>query len=358
MSQVTPEEDHGGLIQSIPKTELHQHVDGSIPVPVIWRLMVRHELNPVGTIEEMERLLSLQPEEEGTLLQYLDKFHYPLWITQFYENIVEVTQAIVDEAVSHNVKTLELRYSPIIHTYAGLTLRQAIRAVLTGLNRGREGRDLKVGLIIIAMRHHGPHIAKILARQAIAEAQQYHRKSGVIGFDIAGAERGNAPQLFAEAYEIARKGGLGLTAHVGEDEGAAMVWQAVDRLGVNRLGHACSAVKDKELVRRLARDKILVECCLTSNYQTGAVARSEKHPLLHFLEAGVPVAICTDNTTVSRTNQTEENLLVLEELPEEILVQVHRESEGMSFIRSAGALGESTRLPSSDSPWSERDPAV
>jgi adenosine deaminase len=186
-------------MKDFSRTELHQHVDGSIPVHVIWRLMVEHMLNPVRTVEEMERLLVLQPDEEGSLLKYLDKFHYPLWITQFYENIVEVTQAIVEEAARNHVTLLELRYSPIIHTYAGLTLRQTIRSVLTGLNRGAAGKEMQVGLTIIAMRHHGPHIAKILARQAIAEAQHLHVRTGVVGFDIAGPERGNPPRLFRSA---------------------------------------------------------------------------------------------------------------------------------------------------------------
>lgn len=316
-----------------PRTELHQHVDGSIPMPLLWRMMVEHRLNPVATIEEMEKLLVLQEEEEGTLLQYLDKFHYPLWITQFYENIVEVTQAIVEEAANHGVNLLELRYSPIIHTYAGLTLRQAIRSVLTGLNRAARGKDLQVGLIIIAMRHHGPHIAKILARQAISESQQFHQNSGVIGFDIAGAEKGNPPRLFAEAYEIARKGGLGRTAHVGEDEGPEMIWQAVDDLGVGRIGHGCSAVRDKELIRRLAKDQILVECCVTSNYQTGSVARSDRHPIHTFREAGVPVAICTDNTTVSRTDQSRENERLARDLAPDVLEQIHQDARRYSFIR-------------------------
>src|SRR5688572_28345822 len=240
-----------------PRTELHQHVDGSIPVQVIWDLMVQHKLNPVPTVQEMERLLVIQPEEEGSLLKYLDKFHYPLWITQFYENIVDVTRAIALEAAGHGVTLLELRYSPIIHTYAGLTLRQAIRSVLTGMNRASAETGMQVGLIIIAMRHHGPHIVKILARQAISESQDFHHSTGVIGFDIAGAEKGNPPRLFAEAYEIARKGGLGLTAHVGEDERPAMIWHAVEELGVSRIGHGCSAVKDRELMKRLARDRIL-----------------------------------------------------------------------------------------------------
>ncbi len=322
-------------LRRIPKTELHQHVDGSIPVRVTWDLMVQHKLNPVPTMQEMERLLVIQPEEEGSLLKYLDKFHYPLWITQFYENIVDVTRAIALEAASHNVTLLELRYSPIIHTYAGLTLRQAIRSVLTGLNRASTETGIRTGLIIIAMRHHGPHIAKILARQAISESQEFHHNCGVIGFDIAGAEKGNPPRLFAEAYQIARKGGLGLTAHVGEDEGPEMIWHAVDELGVNRVGHGCSAVKDPVLMRRLAADRILVECCMTSNYQTGAVARGDRPSIHQFLEAGIPVAICTDNTTVSGTDQSRENRLLSDQLPMDLLETIHREARGYSFIREA-----------------------
>ena len=74
--------------------------------------MRHYRLNPVETLEEMRRRLELQADEEGTLLAYLDKMHYPLWITQFYENISQVTEAIVDAAAAAGVTTLELRYSP------------------------------------------------------------------------------------------------------------------------------------------------------------------------------------------------------------------------------------------------------
>src|SRR5439155_17542928 len=97
-----------------------------------------------------------------------------------------------------------------------------------------------------------------------------------------------------EAFEIAKRGGLGLTVHAGEDEGPLAVWQAIDDLGAQRIGHGCAAVHDEALLARLARDRILVECCQTSNYQTGAVKRGAEHPIVRFLEAGVPVAICTD----------------------------------------------------------------
>lgn len=321
-------------ILHIPKVELHQHVDGSIPVATTWNLMKRHGLAPVDTIEEMEKLLVLQPEDEGLgLLEYLKKFHYPLWVTQFYENLTKVTYDIIDDAyANHNVRLLELRYSPTIHTYAGLDGRQAISAVLKGLNKAKNNfKDLKTGLIVIAMRHMGGHVAKILARLAAGEAQSLHERCGVIGFDIAGAERGNPPRLFKEAYDIAKKAGLGLTAHAGEDEDADNVWEAIDELGCQRIGHGCAATQDKTLLRRLARDQILIEVCQTSNYQTGAVEKGGKHPIYTFLEYGIPVAICTDNTTVSSTSQTKENELL--ELNVDEISNIHYRAAAHTFIK-------------------------
>ncbi len=328
----------------IAKVELHQHVDGSIPVRTVWRLMREHGLNPVSDLREMRRLLQLQPEEEGSLLSYLDKFHYPLWITQFYENIQHTTRTIVEEAYRHGVRLLELRYAPAIHTYAGLTPRQAIRAVLSGMNAAQARHpEMELGLIIISMRQHGPHIAKIIARQALAEAQHLHDRTGVVGFDLAGAERGNPPTLFREAYDIARRGGLGLTVHAGEDEGSDRIWEAIDLLGVDRIGHGCSAVKDRVLLRRLARDRILVECCITSNYQTRAVAPGTPHPIFSFLDHDVPVAVCTDKPTVSATDQSRENRRLRDRLSLKEIEDIHRAAAAHSFVRRGPLFAERGR---------------
>ena len=265
--------------------------------------------------------------------------HYPLWVTQFYENVSKTVETICLSAADCGVQTLELRYAPLIHTYAGLTPRQSIRAALSGMNHARKRHPgMKLGLIVIAMRQHGPHIAKILARQALAEAQHLHERTGVVGFDIAGPERGNPPRLFKSAYEIARLGQLGLTAHAGEDGPADYVWQAVDELGVQRIGHGCSAAGDPELLRRLARDRIGVEVCLSSNYHTGAVKRGAPHPLVRFLEAGVPVSLCCDNSTVSRTNAVEESVLAASQVGLDTVEAIHRAACDQTFIRPETAL--------------------
>ena len=326
-------------LRTLPKVELHQHVDGSIPAEVTWELMRHYRLHPADSLPEMRRFLEIQEGEEGTLLAYLDKMHYPLWVTQFYENVSKVVEAIGLAAAAAGVQTLELRYAPLIHTYAGLTPRQSIRAALSGLNHvQRKHPRMKVGLIVITMRQHGPHIAKLLARQALAEAQHLHERTGVVGFDIAGPERGNPPRLFRSAYEMARLGRLGLTAHAGEDAPVEYVWEAIDELGVDRIGHGCAAVQDPELVRRLARDKIAVEVCLSSNYHTGAVKRGARHPLHAFLEAGVPVALCCDNSTVSRTDAVRESRLAAAQVGIDAVEHIHRTADAHTFVRPETAL--------------------
>jgi adenosine deaminase len=328
-----------GRLRALRKVELHQHVDGSIPAEVTWELMRHHRLHPADSLPEMRRFLEIQEGEEGTLLAYLDKMHYPLWVTQFYENISKVVEEIALAAAASGVETLELRYAPLIHTYAGLTPRESIRAALSGLNHvQRKHPRMKLGLIVITMRQHGPHIAKIVARQALAEAQHLHERAGVVGFDIAGAERGNPPRLFRSAYEVARLGRLGLTAHAGEDAPVDYVWQAVDELGVDRIGHGCAAVQDAELVKRLARDKIAVEVCLSSNYHTGAVRRGARHPLQALLEAGVPVALCCDNSTVSHTDALRESLLAATQVGVDAVERIHRSADAYTFIRPETAL--------------------
>ena len=93
-------------IQSIPKTELHQHVDGSIPADVTWELMHHYQLNPVDSLDEMRQHLEIQETEEGTLLAYLDKMHYPLWVTQFYEYVSKVVEEIALAAAATGLPIL------------------------------------------------------------------------------------------------------------------------------------------------------------------------------------------------------------------------------------------------------------
>lgn len=315
--------------------ELHRHVDGSLPVSFMWKKLQKYKLCPVETEEELATSLTVHRGE--SLLSYLDKFCVPLWVTQFYDNIRDGVKEIVHNAAAEGIMVLELRWAPMIHIYSGMTVRQTIRAVLDGLNSAQKvHKEMKLGLIIISMRQHGPHIAKILARQALAEAQHLHEGCGVIGFDLAGVEIGFPPRLFKEAFDLARKGRLKLTCHAGEVGPVNDIWEAVDELGVNRIGHGCAAMRDMELMSRLKTDDIPIEVCLTSNFHTGAVKDLRKHPLLQFHKVGIPYVICADNTTISNTALKEEYATAQALIDMHEVEKVVRGNPKYSFIQGVG----------------------
>ncbi len=294
-------------------SEVHRHFDGAIRPTTLWNLSQKYySAIPGMDFDGFRRMLSWDREHDKTLLDYLDKFQIPLQYTQFYDNLRTITFEICEDAYLDGVRRLELRINPIIHRRAGLTSRQVLNAVRAGMKDARaQHPDMNLGITVIAIRGHGGNMAKILLREVVGELAEYHTSPGVVGFDIAGAERPFPPLLFREAYALARRMGLRLTAHAGEDSGPRNVWSALDDLGVERVGHGVAAAMDPELMSRLARDKVTLEVCLSSNLQTGAVQELGKHPIRTFLDKGVPITLATDNPTVSATTLTDEYLLAI-----------------------------------------------
>jgi len=309
-------DDQIAFLRALPLAELHRHFDGSIRPLTLWRLSEKYyQAVPGLGFEGFQRFLAWDPASDRTLLDYLDKFHIPLQYTQFYDNLLQIAFEIAEDAYADGVRLFELRLNPIIHRRAGLTTRQVLHSVRKGLLRFRATHpDFQVGIVVIAMRNHGGNMANILLREVAGEREDFHEQVGVVGFDIAGAERPFPPVLFGEAYALAKRMGLHGTVHVGEDEGPDRIWEAIEHLAPLRLGHAVSAAREPELLKRIARDGIAIEVCLTSNLQTGAVPAVAAHPLGKFLDAGIRCALCTDNTTVSATTLVGEYLLAIEEL--------------------------------------------
>lgn len=302
------------FIQSLPLADLHRHFDGSIRPDTLWELSEKYYSAVPGLdYEQFRHFLQWDPHQDSTLLDYLDKFHVPLQYTQFYDNIRRISFELAEDAYRDGVRLLELRINPLIHRRAGLTTRQVIAATRKGIDTFVAGHaDFRAGIIVIAMRNHGGNMARLLLREVIGEKEEYHDGVGVVGFDIAGHEAPFPPVLFTEAYELAGLMGLRKTAHAGESEGPERIWDALEYLGPQRIGHGTSAGRDPELIKRLARDGIYLEVCLSSNLQTGAVASLQDHPLPRFLEAGVKVALCTDNPTVSATTLSREYELAMQ----------------------------------------------
>lgn len=310
---MTPE-DRRAFLTTLPLAELHRHFDGSIRPDTLWELSRKYYSAVPGLdYETFRHYLEWDDKEDKSLIDYLDKFHVPLQYTQFYDSIMRIAHEIAEDAYADGVRVLELRINPLIHRRAGLTSRQVLHATRKGLVKfAKTHEDFHAGIIVIAMRSHGGNMAKILLREILGEKEEFHSRVGVIGFDIAGPESPFPPLLFTEAYALADRMGLHKTVHAGESEGPERIWEALDNLGPARIGHGTSAGRDPELMKRLTADGTVLEVCLSSNLQTGAVDDLRNHPLPRFLDAGIRVALCTDNPTVSATTLSREYELAME----------------------------------------------
>lgn len=310
---MTPEQ-RKEFIAGLNLADIHRHFDGSIRPGTLWELSEKYYSAVPGLdYEQFRHYLQWDDSLDNTLLDYLDKFHVPLQYTQFYDNIRRIAYELAEDAYLDGVRLLELRINPTIHRRAGLTTRQVIAATRKGLDTFQEKHpDFQCGIIVIAMRNHGGNMARILLREVVGEKEEFHDGVGVIGFDIAGHEAPFPPVLFDQAYSLAGQMGLKKTAHAGESEGPERIWEALEYLDPHRIGHGTAAGQDPELMKRLAKDGVYLEVCLSSNAQTGAVADLKDHPLPKFLDAGINVALCTDNPTVSSTTLSREYELAMD----------------------------------------------
>ena len=188
--------------------------------------------------------------------------------------------------------------------------------------------ELKVGLICIATREFGP--------DAAADTVDFFLKnrSRFIALDLAGKESAYPCRPFREAFEPARKAGAHITIHSGEDAGPENMWQAIEDLGAQRIGHGIRCVEDPKLMAYLRDKKICLEICPMSNWLTQAVPSLEKHPLPKILRAGIPVSINTDDPGVFGTPLPEEFRLCREiiGLSEEEVDLCYAAADRHSFI--------------------------
>jgi len=195
---------------------------------------------------------------------------------------------------------VEFRYSPsFICEDGSLTWEETLDAFHQGLQRAcLELGDLRAGLLLIASRDYGPESA---ARTCELYLGNLHR---VAGIDLAGSESEFPAHLFSEAFRPvleAKKRSpktIHITIHAGEAAGPKSVWEALELLGAERIGHGIRAFEDPLLVEHLRQHQICLEMCPTSNWITRAVDRFENHPLKQALECGVPACINTDDPAI------------------------------------------------------------
>jgi len=289
------------FFRDMPKADLHVHVDGSVRTLTILELASEQGFSlPTTDPAELAGLVSVSPGSRSLagFLKTFDVF-YPL--LKNADALERIARELILDETADGVRYVEARFAPALQAGGSLSILDAARAVARGLKAGSEETGTPFGLLLCCYRSEPPETSMRTLEAALAL-----RAEGVVGLDLAGDEL-NFPALpHLEPFVCAREAGLPVTIHAGEVGQAANIREALFLFGAKRLGHAVRLPDDPELLAHVAREAVPVEVCLTSNTQTGAVPFLEAHPLLRFLEAGVPVVLNTDDPLVCRTTLSRE----------------------------------------------------
>jgi adenosine deaminase len=310
---------HEDIVKA-PKALLHDHLDGGLRPSTVIELAaaVGHELPETDPARLGEWFVAAA--DSGSLERYLETFAHTVAVMQTEEGLHRVARECALDLAADGVVYAEVRYAPEQHLERGLSLDRVVEIVHAGLVDGcaeadAKGQHLRIGTLLTAMRHAA-------RSQEIAELAVRYRDSGVVGFDIAGAEAGFPPTRHLDAFEYLQRENFHFTIHAGEAFGLPSIWQAIQWCGADRLGHGVRIVDDitgtsnDPVLGRLAayvRDmRIPLELCPSSNVQTGAVPSIAEHPigLLHDLRFRATVN--TDNRLMSGTSMSREMTLLSE----------------------------------------------
>jgi adenosine deaminase len=288
------------MIRRLPKTDLHCHLDGSLRVTTLWELAEKQGVAlPMKSPAELRD--HMRPPAGTDLTEYLKLFDLTLAVLQDAESLERVAFELAEDAARENVWHLEVRFSPILHQKAGLSLEAIIEAVLRGLRRAESRWRITSGVIVCGIRHISPEVSLQLADLAIR-----YRKSGVVAFDLAGAERDYPAKEHREAFQRILNNNVNSTVHAGEAFGARSIHQAIHYCGAHRIGHGTLLWEDPDLLDYVNDHRIPLEMCLTSNVQTGAVDDYAAHPFGAYFRKGLRVTINTDNRLMSDTTVSQE----------------------------------------------------
>ncbi len=291
------------FLQRMPKTDLHVHLDGSLRLKTILELAEEQGIELPGnpqTEEELAKAANIGANHDS-LAEYLKAFDVTLLVLQTEEALYRAAFELGEDAARENVRYIEVRYSPLLHTRQGLSFPVIVEAVAEGLREAKRRYGLMSGQIICGIRHIEPEASLRLAELCVA-----FKNKGVVGFDLAGAEFGNPPKDYREAFYLIRNNNVNLTIHAGEAYGPESIHQAVHVCGAHRIGHGTRLREDGDLLNYFNDHRIPLEICLTSNIQTKAAESFESHPLAFYLSYGLRCTVNTDNRLVTNTTMTDE----------------------------------------------------
>lgn len=278
--------------------DLHYHYDGSI-TPAVVRRALQHSPDVEVRAKQLEQHAILrapvcQPEDFFAVFDTI----YSLFDSR--ESMVSLLEALLWEESVQGLKYLDFRFgngalSRQLSCSEEETFGRFVQAF-----REAEKRGLQISPTLCFSRNEP------MSRAAYLQEFVLSHREVIRAVDLAGPEVPHCTSEFAPFFQTLRSAGLHVTIHAGEFAGSEAIWQAIDDCGAERIGHGCAAAQDPALLRRLAQDRIAVEVCLSSNFFTGVCTDLRQHPLVLFVEYGVPVVLCSDDRAIFATTLAQE----------------------------------------------------
>jgi adenosine deaminase len=302
-------------IREAPKVLLHDHLDGGLrPATVIDLARESGHVLPTTDVDELTAWFRRGADRKSLEL-YLETFQHTFGVMQERDAIVRVAAECAEDLAADGVVYAEVRYAPELSTERGMTLDEVTVANLEGFRIGMQraaaaGRPIVMKMLVTAMRQAARSVE-------VAECAVRHRDEGVVGFDIAGPEKGYPPTRYLDAFDHVRRENFHITIHAGESFGLPSIWEALQFCGAERLGHGVRIVDDITVhddgsvgLGRLAayvRDRrVPLEMCPTSNVHTGAAASVADHPIDLLRRLRFRVTVNTDNRLMSGVSMSSE----------------------------------------------------
>ncbi|HEY1924666.1 MAG TPA: adenosine deaminase [Candidatus Acidoferrum sp.] len=282
--------------KSLPKIELHCHLDALVRVATVADLGRKIGLNLSAPLESA----LIAPEVCLDLADYLVRIDLALEVMQHRDHLVRIAREIVEDLTADGVIYGEVRFAPQLHLRNGLTMQEVLNAVHEGLLQGERQTGIKTGLIVCCLRHEPAERSIEIAKLAV------NNRDKVCALDLAGDEARYIGAPHAKAFALAKREGLRRTVHAGEVAGPDSIREALDLLGAERIGHGVRIDESMELQDRAKATRLPLEMCPLSNVQTRAAVSLKAHPIDRLFRKGLHVTVSTDARTVSDTTMSGE----------------------------------------------------
>jgi adenosine deaminase len=269
---------------TVPKAELHVHLEGTAPPELIRRLAKRNGVPvPEGVFKTEDEFAWKD------FLDFLRTYDLAASVIRTPADYRDVTYEYLAACAAEGAIYVEVIASPDHAAAAGLSDADHYAGIAQGIDDARAAHGIQARIVVAAVRNLGVDAAEAIARRHADDRHPY-----VVGFNLVGDEAAWSASLFARTYEIAAGSGLGCSVHAGEHAGPASVRAALE-LPVTRMSHGVRAIEDPALVAELAERGIVLEVCPSSNVALGLYPTYEDHPLGALREAGVRVTLGSDD---------------------------------------------------------------